>query len=305
VGESLDILDLFWILVLGSLWGGSFLFIRIAAPVLGPFDLMELRVGIAAVILSLIAWRMRTLKFSRRTFFHMLGVGALNAAIPFVLIATAELQLASGLSSILNATTPLFSMIVSAVVLKETITPSKLLGILTGIAGVWLLTAMGSGTDGDSNNGASSQWLYIACSLGAAFFYSIGTVYAKFVTQGMHPLTAAFGQQLGAALVLLPFSVGFLPHTLPNISVILATLALAVLCTALAYIIYFRLLARVGPTNSLTVTFLVPGFGIIWGALFLKESISVNEILGLLVISMSIVLVTGIWQRFLPMQKHS
>jgi drug/metabolite transporter (DMT)-like permease len=295
----LEWIDLFWIVVLGSLWGGSFLFMRIAAPVLGPVDLIELRVGIAAIVLALIAWRMKVLRIPLRTFFHLIGVGAVNAALPFVLIATAELQLSSGLSSILNATTPLFSLVVSAIVLKESITPSKFLGIFAGIAGVWLLTAFDSASAGTSSTGTQhSQWIYIACSLGAAFCYSIGTIYAKSVTKGMHPLTAAYGQQIGSAIVLLPFSFLFVPHTVPNFAVILSTVALAVFCTAIAYIIYFQLLARVGATKTLTVTFLVPGFGIIWGALFLRESISVYEILGLLIILVSIILVTGVWQRF-------
>lgn len=272
---------------------------RIAAPVLGPIDLIELRVGIAAIVLALIAWRMKILKIPSKTFFHLIGVGAINAALPFVLIATAELQLSSGLSSILNATTPLFSLVVGAIVLKEAITPMKSLGILAGIAGVWLLTAFDSGSNGSGTGTMHTQWLYILCSLAAAFCYSIGTIYAKAVTKGMHPLTAAFGQQIGATIVLLPFSFFFLPHSLPNLSVTLSTVALAVFCTAIAYIIYFQLLARVGATNALSVTFLVPGFGIIWGALFLQESISITEILGLLVILVSIILVTGLWQRFI------
>ncbi|UOF92112.1 DMT family transporter [Fodinisporobacter ferrooxydans] len=299
----MEIIDFLWIICLGALWGGSFLFMRIAAPVLGPIVLIELRVVIATAALAFFVWKIRSWKIPWKTILHLIGVGAINAAIPFVLIATAELKLSSGLSSILNATTPLFSLVVSAIVLNEKITPSKLAGIIAGIAGVIILTSVGP-VSSDSSS-AHGNGLFIAASLGAAFCYSIGTIYARRITAGMHPITAAYGQQLGASIFLLPFSLAFLPQHAPGQLIVFSTLALAIVCTALAYIIYFRLLAKIGGTKTLTVTFLVPGFGIIWGAVFLHEKIAWNEILGLFVILIAVVLVTGILEKRIPQRENT
>ncbi|MEO7001076.1 MAG: DMT family transporter [Ktedonobacterales bacterium] len=284
------------LLLLAAIFGGSFLFIRVAAPALGPVTLADVRVLVAGLALLLYGVLGVRKRMNLRAYWkRYLILGALNAALPYSLIGFAELRLTAGLAAILNATTPLFATVVAAFWLGDRITPAKLFGLLLGIIGVsvvvgWSPLALDGGVA-----------LAVAASLLAALAYALGGVYAKRTFVGVAPLAQATGQQLGAGIVLLPFAIPLTIGAAPTLhlspDVIGAVVALALLGTALAYLIYFYLIVTVGATSTLSVTFLVPFFGLLWSALFLHEPVSVGSILGLLIILASIVLVTGLSLR--------
>lgn len=275
------------LILLAALWGGSFIFIRIASPVMGPFALMDLRVLLAGIALLLYAiLNLRLTKFWLRWKSYLI-LGSLNAAIPFTLIAFAELHLPASLAAIINSTTPLFTAFVAFLWLHDRLTKRKVFGMLMGIVGVGVLTG------GGALNLTIPVFLSIGASLLAACLYGIGGVYSKIAFQKEPSLGLALGQQFGAFIILLPFAGASFPTQLPSIQVTLAILALAVLSTSLAYLIYFHLVAAIGPTNTLSVTFLVPVFGLIWGILFLHESPSLGWLIGLCIILFSMWCVTG------------
>ncbi len=264
------------------------MFIRIAVLALGPFVLMELRVGLAAVALVLYALAVTRLPKLRPRWRQFLTIGTLNAAIPFSLIATAEIHLTSSLAAILNSTTALFAAMVAAVWIGETLTAKKVAGLVMGIAGVavlvgWTPIAL-----------TGFVLLSVGAMLAASFSYALGGVYAKRTFAGVQPLTMAIGQQTGAAVLLLPFAAVSLPDEAPSPVVSLSVLGLALLCTAVAYLLYFYLIENTGPTNTLTVTFLVPVFGLAFGVLFLGEPVGIGTFVGLGIILTSVSLVTGI-----------
>jgi drug/metabolite transporter (DMT)-like permease len=287
--------DLGALVLLAALWGGSFLFMRVAAPALGPVVVAAVRVALAAFALVLYAAARRQPVQWRNRWRQFLIMGVLNAAVPFTLITTAELHITSGLASILNATTPLFTALVAAVWLGERLTPAKGAGLLLGVCGVGVLVGwspLPPGLPGFASIGAS---------LLAALFYGVGGVYAKRTFIGLLPLRVATGQQIGATLVLLPFAlpIGVItaPTMRPTPLVIAAIVALAILCTSVAYLLYFYLIASVGPTKTLSVTFLVPVFGLLWGALFLHEPLGLSTLLGFGLILASVLLVTELRLR--------
>ncbi len=266
------------LLILGALWGASFLFMRIASPVLGPLVLIDVRVMIAGLFLLIYALLIRRLPNLKAKWKEYLLLGAFNAAIPFTLIATSTLHLTASIAAILNATTPVFTAIVARIWLKETLTLRKLIGIPIGMVGVVILVGW------SSVSLTFTVIISICFSLLAALFYGIGGVYTKRVFVGEPPLTLATGQQLGAGLLLIPFSVTNLPHQPVTFTVAIAVISLAIFSTSIGYLLYFYLIHHVGPTKTLSVTFLVPLFGVIFGVLFLHEHISVGTIIGLITI---------------------
>ena len=276
------------LILLGAIWGSSFLFIRIAVPALGPFVLMELRVGLAAVALALYALAVARLPKLRSRWRQFLFLGFLNAAVPFTLIAAAEIHLTASLAAILNSTTALFAAMVAAVWMGEALTVKKVVGLIMGISGVavlvgWTPIAI-----------TEVILLSVGAMLAASFSYALGGVYAKRTFVGLQPLTMAIGQQTGAAAVLLPLAVANLPNEAPSPIVGLSVLGLALLCTAAAYLLYFYLITNAGPTKTLTVTFLIPVFGLVFGVLFLGEPVGIGTLVGLGIIRTSVALVTGV-----------
>ncbi|MCA9838929.1 MAG: DMT family transporter [Trueperaceae bacterium] len=274
------------LLLLAALWGASFLFIRMAAPVIGPLLTIEGRVSLAAFSLMLFALlRRKALKLGLY-WRELLMMGLLNAAIPFSLIARAQLHLSASFASILNATTPLFAALIASVWLKERLSLKRFLGLMLGVLGVSVLVGWGPISI------TKAYLLAIAYMLLATFFYGLAGVYARLKLTNVPTLSSATGQQLAASLWLL-FPLMFdLPRRIPPLNVALAVLALALLCTALAYLLYFSLIREVGPTKTLTVTYLIPFFGTTWGLVFLHESFSLGMLLGLCIILTSVLLVT-------------
>jgi drug/metabolite transporter (DMT)-like permease len=281
--------------LLAAVWGGSFIFFRIAAPHLGPIPVAFLRVTIAGTALVGYArvkdrdvrWRGR-----RRSF---LILGTLNGALPYTLIAAAELHLTASLAAILNATAPLFVVAVVAVRLGALPSPATIAGLILGIVGVAALVGWSGETAG------TTLLLSVGASLAAALSYALAGVYAKTAFFGGPPLSLAIGQQIGAAIVLAPVAVPVAvidrPDRVASVGDAAAILALALLCTSAAYLLYFYLIATVGPTKTLSVTFLSPVFGLLWSALFLGEQIQLTTIGGLAMILVGVSLVTGVEPR--------
>ncbi len=277
--------------MLGALWGGSFLFIRVAVPALGPFLLAELRVALAAVALFLFALAAGRVPEIRHRWRSFLVLGFLNAAVPFSLISAAEIHLTASLAAILNSTTVMFSAIVAAVWIGDVLTARKAIGIVLGIIGVSVLVGW------DPLPLSGGVLLAVAAMLVASLSYALGATYAKRSFSGIPPVGMAIGQLGGAIALLLPLAVVSLPEEAPSLVVALSMLGLALLSTSVAYLIYFRLIENVGPTSTVTVTLLVPVFGLLFGVLLLEEPFGPGTLAGLAIILTSVVLITGISPR--------
>jgi drug/metabolite transporter (DMT)-like permease len=273
---------------IAALWGASFLFIRVAVATLGPVALIEARVLIAGLALLGVVALLRQLPAWSKDWKAYLVLGALSAAVPFTLIAAAELRITASLAAILNATTPLFALLIGAARMREALNARRLCGVLLGVAGVAVLVGLGP-LHFDAGLLAAT-----GASLLAALLYAIGGVYAKSRFQSTPPTTVATGQQLAAAALLLLPSVALPPNREPDVGVGAAVLVLALGCTSLGFALFYRLLARVGPTGALSVTFLVPVFGVAWGALFLGEHITLTTVGGLVIVLGSVALVTDV-----------
>lgn len=280
--------DIFALVLLGALWGFSFIFIRVGVSELGPFLLMVLRVGLAVLALLPFAVALGRVPELRERWRQFLVMGSLNAAVPFSLIAFAELTITASLAAILNSTTVLFSVLVAAVFLGDPLTRRKLAGVALGVVGVAVLVGL------DHLPLNATVLLAVGALLLASVFYALAGTYAKVTFSGVRPLTLATGQQAGATALLLPFAAASVPGETPSAAAALSALGLAILCTAVAYLLYFTLIRNVGPTSTLTVTFLAPGFGVLFGVLLLGEPFGAGTALGLAIVLLSVALVTGV-----------
>lgn len=283
--KTRDLIDL---VALGLLWGASFLFMRIAGPEFGAFALVEVRVAIAAAVLlpmlllrgqgGALAGNWRPLSI----------LGVFNTALPFFLLTWATLYLTAGTSGILNATAPIFTAIVAWAWLGEKLTISRSAGLLVGSVGVWLLVR---DKIGDSMGDTT---LAVIAALGGAFLYGIGGNFTRRYASHIKPLTIATGSQLGAALVLLPVAVVTWPDTSISLTAWAAAITMGLFSTALAYTLYFRLIANTGPTNAITVTYLIPLFAMLLGAVVIDEPITTSMVIGCIVILLGTSLATGL-----------
>ena len=261
------------LILLAALWGGSFLFMRVAAPVLGPVWLIALRVLIAGlVLLPLVARRGQT-GVLLKNWRSLLWVGVMSAALPFTLLAYSSLALTAGLTSILNATVPIFAALIGYLLFAEPLSARRALGVTLGFVGVVVLIGL-------PTEAGTPPLLPVLAGLAAAVAYVFGANFAKRRLSQVPGSVFVTGSQLGAALPMLPLMVIFPPPHEPGWWVIMSVLALAVLSTSLAFLIYFQLLREVGPTRTLTVTYLIPLFAILWGALLLGEALTLGMLLG-------------------------
>jgi drug/metabolite transporter (DMT)-like permease len=266
-----DILRLF---TLAAIWGFSFLFMRIVAPVMGPLWTVEVRVALAGVaMLAFLAMTGRGLDW-RANWQAYLILGLSNSALPFALFSYAALTIPAGYSAIMNATSPLWGALIGALAFKEKLSARKFAGLLIGVTGVACLVRLGPVQFTTEVALAAG-----ACAL-AALCYAIAGVYSKKAALKIPSAMMATGSQLGGALLILPFLPLSPMRAEVTPFVALIAVLLAIFCSAVAYFIYFRLMADVGPTKALTVTFLVPMFALGWGALFLGETINGVTLLG-------------------------
>jgi drug/metabolite transporter (DMT)-like permease len=259
---------------LAAVWGASFIFLRLAAPSFGALALAETRVLLAGVALLAYGVAMGRGIPRLADWRTHLVIGAFNSGIPFALFSFAALHIGASYMAVLNATSPLFGALFGVVLGRERIGAGKIVALLLGVAGVALLVGLGPV--------AVSGWTLAAAaaSLGASACYAFAGHYAKAHGAVMTPLALALGSQMGAAAVLALPTLFALPSTMPPPSAVASAVALALVCTAAAYLAYFRLLVRIGPVRALTVTFLIPVFGLLWGALFLGEPITLSMIAG-------------------------
>jgi drug/metabolite transporter (DMT)-like permease len=284
----MDTASLFRLFLLAAVWGGSFLFMRIGVPVFGPAALIAVRVSIAAVFLWLAGqWMKKDIQFGRH-WRHYLIIGLLNSALPFLLFAYAAQALSASLLSILNATAALWGALVSALWLRTPLTRSVVAGLLCGLGGVILLVGNGIALTGEGG------WLPIAAGLVAPISYSLASTYTKACPSAATPFGNAHGSMWMASLLVLPV-VFFAPlQQTPQAGDWAAVAALGIVCTGAAYLLYFRLIEDVGPAKALSVTFLIPVFGVLWGALFLDEAVGWDKVTGGLLVLTGIALTNGL-----------
>ena len=283
--------DIGELVLLAALWGASFLFMRLGAHEFGPIALAAVRVGLASLMLIPLLASRGNLSDLRTHWKGLLIVGALNSAIPFALFSFAALSITAGLSSIVNATTPLWTAVVAFIWLRQGLTSWRVLGLVIGFAGVaflaWDKASFKPGAD------HSGLLAVLACA-GATFCYGVAANATKRYLAGVSPLAVATGSQFAAALLLALPAAWLWPAQMPGTVAWSSAFGLAALCTALAYILYFRLMSRVGPTNAVSVTFLIPLFAILWGAIFLQEAITAQMVAGGAIVLVGIALALGL-----------
>ncbi|ANP66672.1 TPA: DMT family transporter [Vibrio alginolyticus] len=276
----------FRLLCLAAIWGGSFLFMRVAANTFGPAYLIEFRVTFAAVALLLIAvYLKKKLTLTAHTK-HFFIIGLFNSAVPFLLFAYAAQTLNASTLAILNSTAPIWGALVGFVWYRSPLTAKSVLGMLIGIGGVAVLVGL------DTSTIDEEAMLPIAASLMASFSYGIATNYTKNAPQ-VPAFDNAHGSMWAAVIWVLPL-LPFLPmRAEPSHFEWSSVVTLGVVCTGFAYLLYFRLVSDIGPASALTVTFLVPVFGILWGYLVLDEPVGSNTIIGTILVLSGTMLVTG------------
>ena len=280
-----DLVDLF---VLGAIWGASFLFMRIAAPEFGAIPLITARVGIGALFLVGVLARRGGLDQLYENVPRLTLLGAINSAIPFSLFAYAVLSITAGFASVLNSTAPLFGALVAFIWLRERPAPLRIAGLVVGFAGVLVLVwgRVALARDGGG--------LAVLAGLTASVLYGIAANYVKKRLSYVDPLVIATGSLIAATALLLPVAFLTWPEKSPTSASWLSAILLAVFCTGIAYILYFRLLSRIGPSKALAVTYLIPAFGVLWGHLFLHEPVTASMIVGCAVILLGTTLATGV-----------
>jgi len=289
----MSLVDWSLLLALSMLWGGSFFFVGVAVKALPPLTIVLLRVAIAAIALHIVLRATRpAMPWDSKTWLAFLGMGLLNNAIPFSLIVWGQTQIASGLASILNATTPLFTVLIAHVLTAdERLTKSRVAGILVGLAGVVMLIGpqalAGLGAD------VAAQ----LAILGAAISYGFAAIFGRrFKRMGVPPLATATGQVTASSLLLLPIAMLVdRPWILawPDLPVWGAIIGLALLSTALAYVVFFRILASAGAVSLSLVTFLIPVSAIVLGSAFLGESLAPVDFLGMALIGLGLAAIDG------------
>ena len=291
--KTMSLFEWLLLITLSILWGGSFFFVGVAVKVLPPLTIVALRVTLAAIILLPVVYITGLrMPVNRKVWGAFFGMCVLNNVIPFSLIVWGQQHIASGLASILNATTPLFTVIAAHLLTRdEKMTTLKMIGVIIGFAGVVIM--IGYGVFGGVSKSIYGQLAVI----GAAVSYSLAGIYGRrFCQLGVKPMVTATGQVTASSVLLVPMALLIeKPFQLPvpGLEVWLAVAGLAAISTALAYILYFRILATAGATNVLLVTLLVPVSAILLGTIFLGETLEIKHLLGMGFISIGLLAIDG------------
>lgn len=280
------------LVLLGAIWGASFLFQKVAVATFGPAMLIEVRLVLAAGLLFGVATATGRRLDWRRNWRHHLVIGGVNSAVPFYLFAYAAQTLPASLLSLFNSLAPIFGAIVSAVWLKTSVTRPAMVGLACGVFGVAILS-FDHLAHGSANAPLASVVLALAAAGLAPLCYGIAATYIKWSSAAIEPFENAYGAMCAATLLALPLAISESPNALPDATAIGAAAVLGLVCTGAAYLLQFKLFADLGPTRGLTVTFLIPVFGVIWGVTFLNEPIGWSLFGGGLLILTGIALVTG------------
>ncbi len=253
------------ITLLGAIWGASFLFMRIAAPQFGAVALVELRLGLGALVLLPFLWRSRA-AFPPALWPKLALIGAINSALPFILFAWAAERAPAGIGAIANAMTVLFTALVAFLFFGEKIGRRRAVALFAGFAGVVVLAS-------GKSAGVSVGWAVVAGGL-ASFLYGVGLNLVKRHLTGLPPAAVAAATLGCSALLVLPFAVATWPSQPVTPAAWTSAVALGVLCTGAAFVMYYRLIARIGPTRASTVTYLIPVFGVAWAWWLLGEPVT-------------------------------
>jgi drug/metabolite transporter (DMT)-like permease len=270
--------DIIKLLLLGAIWGSSFMFMKILVPVFGPIVTANLRIAIACLFLMILFYAQNYPWHLKKFWKVYFTIGLFNSAIPFCLFCYASQYIPASYSAILNSTTPFFGALLSYLIFKDKLSPLKISGMLLGTFGVGLVVNV---TSLDTHS-YTTLFALLSC-LGASFCYAVASIFIKKFSSTASPKGIAVGSQFMAGLTLLPLSLlqNQAVHLEDiHLNVILSLLTISVICSAVAYLIFYELIAKIGPTKSLTVTFLMPFFGIMWSILFLKEILTLKMILG-------------------------
>ncbi|HEY3785101.1 MAG TPA: DMT family transporter [Steroidobacteraceae bacterium] len=255
------------LLFLGAIWGASFLFMRVAAVHFGAFALVEVRLSLGALVLLPLLWRSRS-QLGRRQWLKLAGIAAVNSAIPFTLFAWAAEAAPAGIGAIANATTVMFTAVVALILYGERINARRAVGLVIGFIGVVVLA--------NGRTGGLSLWPAALAGTGAAFLYGLGANLVRHQLSGLPTGAVAAATLLCAAALMAPAAVATWPATpIPALSWLCAVL-LGVLCTGVAYVLYYRLIHRIGAPRASTVTYLIPLFGVLWAWLALGEPVTAN-----------------------------
>ncbi len=275
------------LILLAAIWGGSFLFLRLGAPVLGPVLFIQLRVGLGALFLLIVAIIHRKPLELRGNLVHYAILGFFNTGFPFLLFAFGALHITASLESVLNATAAIWGALISALWLRIRITWKAVTGLVLGLGGVAVLVGL------DAAHMNSDAWIAVAAGLGAAFSYGLASAYIQKAKKPVSSFANAHGSLWAATLMFVPVTPFFPPIAGVTPLAALAAVAIGVLCSGVAYMVYFKLLGDIGAAPALTVSFLIPVFGILWGVVFLHESIGWNMPIGAVLIVTGTALVTG------------
>jgi drug/metabolite transporter (DMT)-like permease len=279
--------SLIQLVALGAIWGGAHALTRYSVPVFGPVLLVELRIGMAAVLLAVVAWySSRPLRLERQ-WRHIVVLGAVNTALPFFLLTFAAKSLNASVLSVLNATAPVFGALIGAAWLREPLSARTLAGLSCGIGGVATLVWS------DLAAAETPSAIAVIAALGTACAYGYSSNYARRHAAVLDAFNSAHGS-LWAALILITPAALFYPAPGPIApGPWAAAITLGIVCTGIAYLLYFRLIRDVGPTSALTVAYLIPVFGVLWGAIFLGEPVTPALLAGGALVLLGIALTTG------------
>jgi drug/metabolite transporter (DMT)-like permease len=276
------------LVLLAAIWGGSYGLMRVVAPVFGGVGTAWSRIAIAGAALWLFVLALNAPLAMRRWWKQYLFIGFMNSALPFSLIAWGMKTLPAGYGAILNAAAPFFGALFASRMLGESMTPMRLIGMLLGVIGIALIVNLGP-----LPVNADVLLAVFAC-LAATVSYGFVIVYTKKYVHEAPNLGMATGSMLLPAVVLSPIGIAHLPTGVPSATVLVALVALALVCSGVAYILYFRLIRDIGPTRTIAVTFLVPVFGLIWGAVFFGERLTLGAALGSALVLSGLALVLGL-----------
>jgi len=275
-------------LLLAAIWGSSFLFMRSATPEFGAIGLVIVRTSVAAACLLPLLMMTGKVHVVKQYWRPILFVGLVNTAIPFCLFSYSTVLLGAGLASILNATAPIFGALVAFFWLKDKLSPLAIFGLFLGFAGVAVLSMVRSGTD------LQVSLIPIIGALLSTCAYGIAACYIKQRLSGVNTLAIATGSQVFATLILAPLALWFWPAQAPSSQAWLQAIVLGVACTGVAYILYFRLIANIGAARAISVGYIVPVFGVIWGMIFLDEVITPLMLTGAALILLGVSFTTGV-----------
>ncbi len=289
--QQITFRDYIELLILSAIWGSSFLFLRIASPEFGPIFLIELRVASGFLILMPICLLLGKFKELKQNWKIISIVGLANMAIPFCFFAYSALNMGAGALSIINATVPFFTALIAFILYQQKLSRIGLLGLLIGFSGVVALVF-----DPSESSGITSK-LAIPSALFACVLYGLALNLVAQKLQGVSGISITAGGLLFSTLFLFPLAILERPEVVPLGSVWVSVLALGIVCTGFGYILFYRLIARIGSQQAIMTTYLIPIFSILWGNLFLAESITVFMVLGVILVLSGVGMTTGRFSR--------